>query len=146
MYRLFSSLKTDELGAWDWPAEQREQLIRMQYQAHQQHHQPGTILCDDYIVCLFEQSIGRLILQRTDTRIQLADIVLLPEFRNLGIGTQLIRQLQHEAQQTQRSLRLSVYKTNAVVALYRRLGFELIEENDAQYQMQWQAPMLSDVE
>ncbi len=49
-----------------------------------------------------------------------------PEFRNQGIGTQLIKQLKEELlKEGFSSISLSVQKTNPAIKLYLRLGFQL---------------------
>jgi len=140
LYHLFSLVKLEELGIGHWDAAQREQLLRIQYNAHQLHHHSS----DDCIVALGEQAIGRLIVQRAASAIQLSDITLLPEFRNQGIGARLIRALQEESRQFNRPLQLHVFKTNPVVDLYRRLGFRLVSSSDAQHFMEWKASAKED--
>lgn len=136
LYRLFSVIKVKELGAEQWPEAQREQLLRMQFNAHEQHHQL-QMTGSDQLVILDEQAIGRMIVQRDTSAIQLTDITLLPEFRNRGIGMQLIHELQNESRESKRPLRLNLFKTNRVISLYQRLGFEVVTTTDTQYLMEW---------
>lgn len=142
LYRLFSLVKVEELGAGHWDAVQREQLLRMQFHAYQQHHCPARAADDDRIVLLDGQAIGRLIVQRETAAILIADIVLLPEFRNRGIGARLIGELQEESRQTHRPLRLHVFKTNRALGLYRRLGFDVVTRTDTQELMEWKAALV----
>lgn len=137
LYYLFSLVKGEELGVGHWDEAQREQLLRMQFNAYQQHHRSDQGTDEDRIVTLDEQAIGRLIVQRTASAIMLADVSLLPEFRNQGIGTRLVGELQEEARQTNRPLRLHVFKTNRAFGFYRRLGFEVVTSSDTQELMEW---------
>ena len=50
-------------------------------------------------------------------------IAVLPEYRNQGIGTSLLKQLISEAQNEFSALSLSVSADNPAVRLYLRLGF-----------------------
>ena len=56
------------------------------------------------------------------------DIALLPEYRNGGIGSGLLRELLEEAAATSRRLTIHVERYNPALRLYRRLGFEPVGE------------------
>jgi ribosomal-protein-alanine N-acetyltransferase len=59
-----------------------------------------------------------------------------PEYRNLGIGTLMMRRLVgHLAEHGYTKTSLSVDKTNDAVRMYTRLGFEVSVENDEDYLM-----------
>jgi predicted GNAT family acetyltransferase len=60
---------------------------------------------------------------RVDEEIVVIDLVLLPAFRNRGIGTALLRELQQQAQAEQLSLCLHVLINSPARRLYTRLGF-----------------------
>ena len=55
-------------------------------------------------------------------------IALLPEYRNQGIGPGLMNSLIDEARHQYRALSLSVSEDNPAARLYRRLGFEVVEQ------------------
>jgi ribosomal protein S18 acetylase RimI-like enzyme len=55
----------------------------------------------------------------------LDDIMIAPEHRDRGIGTQVMRMLMDEARARQVPLRLSVLDGNRVRVLYERLGFRV---------------------
>jgi ribosomal protein S18 acetylase RimI-like enzyme len=63
-------------------------------------------------------------------------VSILPEFRGYGIGTKLLKRLfellrEHGYKHTS----LSVQKANPAARLYRRMGYEIIRENDEDYIM-----------
>ena len=63
-------------------------------------------------------------------------ISLFEEYRGKGIGTNLMRKMieylkSNEYKQTS----LSVQKENYAANMYRKLGFEIVEENDEDYIM-----------
>jgi ribosomal protein S18 acetylase RimI-like enzyme len=76
---------------------------------------------------------GRLIVDRSPNETILIDIALLPEFRNLGLGTSLIRSLQAEG----KKITLHVIKSNPAVNLYQRLGFIFVGEESLYLKMEW---------
>ena len=58
------------------------------------------------------RAAGRLIVDRSGEDILLIDVALLPEFRNGGIGSALVKQVMAEAAQAQKPLKLHVEKFN----------------------------------
>ena len=63
-------------------------------------------------------------------------ISLYVEYRNLGIGTALMRtMLQFLREKGYKQASLSVQKANYAVRMYRKVGFEVIDENEEEYIM-----------
>lgn len=63
-------------------------------------------------------------------------ISLYEEYRNLGIGTTLMRtMLQFLKEKGYKQTSLSVQKANYAVNMYRKAGFEVVDENDGEYIM-----------
>ena len=63
-------------------------------------------------------------------------ISILKEYRNLGIGTQLMKQILTALKaQGYRQVSLSVQKENDAVRLYEKVGFEVARENEKDYIM-----------
>lgn len=63
-------------------------------------------------------------------------ISLLKEYRNYGIGTELMKQMLMKLKmQGYRQASLAVQKMNYAVRMYRKVGFEIVDENDEEYIM-----------
>ena len=63
-------------------------------------------------------------------------ISLYEEYRNMGIGTTLMRDmLELLKKKGYEQTSLSVQKANYAVGMYRKVGFEVIDENEAEYIM-----------
>lgn len=63
-------------------------------------------------------------------------ISVLPEYRNQGIGTELVESLLSLLRERGYSqVSLSVQKENYAVRMYRKLGFVVLRENDEDYVM-----------
>jgi ribosomal protein S18 acetylase RimI-like enzyme len=77
-----------------------------------------------------------LIVIRARKEIRLAEIALLPEDRNRGAGTDLIRDLAEEAKEMGLPLRLHVVKFNRAIGLYLRLGFALVDDTGTHFLME----------
>jgi ribosomal protein S18 acetylase RimI-like enzyme len=83
---------------------------------------------------------GRLLVLRLADEIRLADISILPEYRNAGIGRKLIEDLLVEAAVAGKPVRLHVEKSNRARRLYERLGFVEIGDTGSHFFMEWLPP------
>jgi ribosomal protein S18 acetylase RimI-like enzyme len=80
---------------------------------------------------------GRLYVHRREAEIRLMDIALMPEYRNSGIGSSLLRELMSEAEAAGKPLTIHVEKYNPAMSLYLRLGFKPIEDRGPYDLMEW---------
>ena len=63
-------------------------------------------------------------------------ISLLKEYRNLGIGTELMKQILLTLNEREyKQVSLSVQKINYAVSMYKKAGFEVVRENEEDYVM-----------
>ena len=63
-------------------------------------------------------------------------ISLLKEYRNLGIGTELMKQILLTLNEREyKQVSLSVQKINYAVSMYKKVGFEIVRENKEDYVM-----------
>ncbi|MGX8268458.1 GNAT family N-acetyltransferase [Anaerostipes caccae] len=63
-------------------------------------------------------------------------ISLLKEYRNYGIGTELMKRMLFELKkQGYKQASLSVQKINNAVHMYTKVGFNIVNENDEEYIM-----------
>jgi len=63
-------------------------------------------------------------------------ISLLKEYRNFGIGTELMKRMLAELKsQGYQQASLAVQKMNYAVRMYKKVGFEIVDENDEEYIM-----------
>ena len=68
-----------------------------------------------------------------ETEYELGNICLLPEFQNKGIGTRILNEI--ISHNSDKNIGLRCFKQNPVVNLYKRLGFEVVEELEHHYLM-----------
>ena len=138
LYRIYASTRMDEMDAVNWTGGQKEAFLKMQFNAqttHYRNHYPNA----EYQIIQREDSIpaGRLIVDRSSGSILLMDIALLPEYRNAGIGTSLLKELLAEAAHKNQPVILHVEAFNPALRLYERLGFIKTGENGIYHEMVW---------
>ncbi len=63
-------------------------------------------------------------------------ISLYKEYRGLGIGTELMREMLNMLKQRgYKQTSLSVQKANYAIKMYKKIGFEIVNENEEEYLM-----------
>ena len=63
-------------------------------------------------------------------------ISLLKEYRNYGIGTELMKTMLHELRDCgYKQSSLAVQKQNYAVRMYKKVGFQIVDENEEEYIM-----------
>ena len=137
LLEIYKSSRGDDLRGLGWDDARISEFLEMQYEAQlmfdrNDHHQA----MDEVILCSGEPA-GRLLVESLETEIRCLDLALLPEFRNQGVGTLLIRRLQDQAVKSRRSVRLQVVRINRAVSLFERLGFVRTSETGTHFQMEW---------
>lgn len=136
--RVYASTRTDEMALVDWSDPQKEAFLRMQFDAQTTHYRLHYPTAEYQIIQQGETPIGRLIVERSQKCLLVMDISLLPEYRNRGVGTALLKDLMAEAGQSNLPVVLRVEFFNPVIQLYTRLGFVKTREvNSVYHEMIW---------
>ena len=135
--RVYASTRQSEMALVSWSEAEKEAFLRMQFEAQHSYYQDEFPKAAFQVIELEGRPIGRLYVDRRPDEIRLIDITLLPEFRNAGIGSQLLHDLLGEAAAADKPLRIHVERFNPALQLYQRLGFRQVEERGAYYLMEW---------
>lgn len=137
--RLYGSFRAEEMAQIPWPHHAKQQFLDSQFAYQTQHF--ATVFADaDFL--MIEQggnAIGRLCLHRTPQTYLIVDIGFLPDHRRRGLGGELLRHIHALARCNGVpgvTLHVSVNNPQAY-ALYRRIGFEVIENESAYLTMLW---------
>jgi len=133
LLEVYASTRIEELEPFGWDDNQKQAFIRMQFMARERIY-PRV---DSRIILLNGQPVGRMLVDRGEGTILLRDIALLREYRNAGIGSQLIRDLMKEASAAGKPIALHVVATSPAVRLYERLGFRRLDGDTAYLEMKW---------
>lgn len=67
------------------------------------------------------------------------ELVILPEFQNLGIGSAMLNKIMNIAKEKNLPVKLSVLKENKAAELYAKLGFVKAGETETHYEMEWKS-------
>lgn len=137
VYRVYASTRADEMALVNWTAEQQEAFLRMQVSAQTDHYKIHYPQAKYHIIEREDVPIGRLITERSKDDILIIDIALLPEYRNMGIGTAILTDLMHAATGESRQIVLRVEFFNPALHLYARLGFVKTREMSIYHEMVW---------
>ncbi|HII06303.1 MAG TPA: GNAT family N-acetyltransferase [Methanotrichaceae archaeon] len=139
LFRLYASTREEELASFGWGGADKDAFLRLQFKAHQHNYATISPEADQRVILLDGRPVGNLIVIRAQKEIRLAEIALLSEDRNGGIGSLLIRDLTEEAKERELALRLHVAKSNRAIRLYQRLGFTLIGDTGTHFFMEWRS-------
>jgi len=139
LLQVYSSTRAEELALVSWTEEQREAFVEMQFAAQQNHYASEFPQATHDIILANEQPVGRIYVARLNEEIRIADITIIPEHRNQGIGTSLIKGLLDEAVLTGKVVSVYVETFNRSVRLFLRLGFAIGEQNGINFLLRWSA-------
>jgi len=121
-------VRAEELAPVPWPEAAKLAFLAEQSDLQHRHYVANYPGADLLLIESDSIPIGRIYVYRSAREIRLMDIALVPDWRNRGIGTRLLRELMAEARSTGSSLTLHVEPTNPAQRMYQRLGFRLIEQ------------------
>ena len=137
LFGVYASTRTEELSQTGWDDVQKEAFLLMQFAAQQQHYRSRFPEGVHQIIVKDGRSIGRIYTAKNDEEIRILDIALLPEHRNAGIGTILLKEILAEAEESRLAVRIYVESFNRSLRLFERLGFSSIETSGLNQLMEW---------
>lgn len=137
LQRVYAGTRADELAHTGWDPATTAAFLTQQFRAQHawyQEHYAGDSFC---VVERAGIPIGRLYVCRREREIRIIDIALLPEYRNLGIGSSLIRAILAEGRASGRAVSIHVEVFNPAVRLYERLGCRRVAEAGPYLLLEW---------
>jgi len=139
--QLYRSTREDELAITGWGEAQKQSFIDMQFRAqhaHYQKHYPEALWL---ILEKAGQPVGRLYLERWSSQHRIIDIALMPPARGHGLGRAILLDLHEEAASAGKTVSIHVEKVNPAMSLYRRLGYETVEDKGVYDLLVWTPPV-----
>jgi ribosomal protein S18 acetylase RimI-like enzyme len=137
LMRLYASTREAELAVTGWSPEQKQAFVASQFAAQRHHYRTYIPACRFEVLERQGEPVGRLYLDRGETRFHIVDIALLPAWCGQGIGTAILRALMETAERDGRGLSIFVEKFNPALRLYRRLAFTAIRDTEMHLEMEW---------
>jgi len=139
LYRVYASTRAEELAPLPWSEDQKAAFLTQQFNAQHVEYRRNHPDADWLVILRAGEAIGRLYVDRTAREYNVIDIALLPARRGAGLGGAIMRDLMDEAAAVRKPLTIYVEKFNPALRLYRRLGFQTIEDNGVYDLMRWSA-------
>ena len=107
---IYQNSREPELALTPWTPELKRLFAASQLDGQLRHHREHYPQAEDLLIVVDDAPVGRLYLDRGSDVIALLDMTVLTESRNQGIGTHIVRGLQHES--NGRSIRVFVETYN----------------------------------
>jgi len=138
LLQVYKSSRGEDLRELGWDEARIDEFLDMQYEAQRAFDDKDYPEANDEVILSSGKRAGRLLVDSRENEIRCIDLALLPEFRNRGLGTLLLRRLQHEAAAANKPLRLQVIRFSRATNLFERLGFVRTSESGTHFQMEWE--------
>jgi len=135
---LYASTREHEMNATQFSTEMRDRFLDHQFNAQLQHYTQCYPEAGWFIIECNGQRAGRLILDRAPDHFHIMDITLMPEFRGLGIGSVILREVIAEATAKQLPVRLFAYSGERALGLYHRIGFADVNDDGIHTELVWE--------
>lgn len=140
-FKLFCESRPAEFALLQLDPAVFEQLMRFQFHAQTVTYRANFPDARFDIIERDRAPIGRIVVNRPGTMLHIVDQAIVPELRNRGLGTAIMKALMDEATPNGLPVRLKVASTNdPSMRLYRRLGFVPIRTEPLSIEMEWRAP------
>jgi|SRR5690606_32634371 len=119
---IYRSTREQELNLTPWDEKQKSTFIQSQFDAQQFHYKKYYLNSAYWIIEYNKTPAGRLYVDVSD-HVRIIDIALLPQFRNLGLGSKVLKDVQEMAKTLNLPVSIHVEQYNPAKQLYKRLGF-----------------------
>jgi len=136
LYQVYASTRLEEMALTAWSEQQKEDFLRMQFDLQHTQYLQNYREANFEIILFDKVPAGRLYVERREKEIRLIDLALLPQFRRLGIGTTILKDLIAEANEKKLPLNCHVERLNPARRLYERMGFKLKEDKGMHFFME----------
>ena len=133
---LFDEVRGADLAAVE-PA-QRRTLLTIQYRGREAQYAAAYPRAVDHIIEVDGRPAGRILVDETPGDLHVVDIAVAATQRGRGLGGSVLRTWCERADETGRTLSLTVAPGNPARRLYERLGLEAVAEDPTAVRMRRQ--------
>jgi ribosomal protein S18 acetylase RimI-like enzyme len=139
-YRLFCDSRQPQFALL-LPPPAYQQVMAHQFNAQTVSYRGEFPRARFDIIELAGRPIGRIVVDRPGTMLHIVDQAIIPELRNRGIGSAIMRALMDEAAAAGLPVRLKVASaSDPAMRLYLRLGFVPIDDVPLYIELEWTSP------
>jgi ribosomal protein S18 acetylase RimI-like enzyme len=135
--RVYRSTREVEMAPWAFSDAQKEDYCATRFAAQEKGYRAIFPKAEFLVVMCDGDAVGRLYRAAAAGVLHVLDIALLPPWRNLGVGTHLMRESMAKAHAGGMPLQLQVEKGNPARRLFARLGFREIEDTGIYVRLEW---------
>lgn len=146
LFEVYSSTRKDEMALTGWDDAQQQAFLKMQFAAQQFHYARENPDASHQIILLDGRPVGRVYVARKEAEVRVLDITVLPQYRNRGIGTPIIRDVMREAAAEGKAVTIYVETFNPSLRLFERLGFSRIAQQGIHFFLRWDPPRVTSSE
>ena len=132
---LFAATRAAEVAATGWPEAMQRSFLAQQFDLQHRYYQAHHAGAEFLLLLRNAVPIGRLYWRDAAAEATLIDISLVACERGRGLGTVLLRERIARADAAGRAVGLHVEPDNPALRLYRRLGFEVVGDNQVYLKM-----------
>jgi len=129
LFDVYRGTRQEEMARTGWDSQQIDAFLRMQFDAQNAHYSRRYPDADYSVIYLDETAVGRVWVARLDDEIRILTVALLPEYRNCGIGTQVLQIPIEEAREFAKPVRIYVERSDRSIGFFRRNGFKKVAES-----------------
>jgi GNAT superfamily N-acetyltransferase len=138
LYQVYFLHRQPEFAALGLPEAQVDEILRGQSQAQIIAYSSRFTGSSYDIVLKDEEPAGRIWVARQKDEMRIVDMAMLPNLRSAGIGTELVKRLQAEAQAAGLPIRATVARFNpGSLRFHERLGFRIVGEDPVNLLLEW---------
>ena len=137
LFEIYAATRAEELAPLPWDDDAKRAFLTQQFDAQDSYYKQHRPDAAYDVIVVDGRPAGRLYVDRGSDQILVMDIALLPEFRDRGLGTSLLRDLMDEAEAAGKPLVVHVEQFNPARGLYERLGFRQTGDVGIYVEMQW---------
>ncbi len=137
---IYGSTREAELAPVPWTPEQKNAFIAHQFAAQTDAYTKNYPGAEFLVIAVDDRNAGRLYLHERADEIRIMDVALLPPFRNLGIGSAVLRRVLDQGLASHRCVSIHVEVFNLAMRLYERLGFTEVSRTEVYALMEWRLP------
>jgi RimJ/RimL family protein N-acetyltransferase len=143
LLELYAAVREQELALTPWTPEQKHAFVEMQFNAQTVGYRDAYPAAFPEIICAAGRDLGRIYWSNKADCLHILDITISPPSRNLGLGTNVLREILDAADREIKPVTIYVESYNPSLRLFARLGFRIVTQDG--FQLLLERPMSQQV-